>query len=312
MRHYHNILYVSHGTSDETEGLKQALSLARNNDAKLSVLVISPEFPKEFPEYLKKYEESLLEGVQASIKASKEAVKIDDNAVSIHTELLSDKTPAIKIIQYVLRQGIDLVIKEAEPKNKEKGFKALDMDLLRKCPAPVWLCRPISQSRQDIQVAVAIDPENREQDSEELSKRMLEVSRTLADSCSGELHIVSCWDYIFEEYLLGNAWIKSSDADIAEAVDSAQREHESALDSIIKASGISGDQVIHQLRGKADEQIPLFVEQKKIDILVMGTLARTGIPGFMIGNTAENVVQKLECSLMALKPHGFVSPVKAT
>ena len=50
---------------------------------------------------------------------------------------------------------------------------------------------------------------------------------------------------------------------------------------------------------------------KKIDILVMGTVARTGISGFIIGNTAENTVQKLSCSLMALKPQGFVSPVKA-
>jgi len=53
------------------------------------------------------------------------------------------------------------------------------------------------------------------------------------------------------------------------------------------------------------------VENKNIDILVMGTVARTGIPGFVIGNTAENIVQKLSCSLMALKPRGFVSPVKA-
>lgn len=43
----------------------------------------------------------------------------------------------------------------------------------------------------------------------------------------------------------------------------------------------------------------------------MGTVARTGIPGFIIGNTAENILQKIDCSLLALKPLGFVSPVKA-
>lgn len=31
MHHYHNLLYISHGLTDEIEGLKQALSLARNN-----------------------------------------------------------------------------------------------------------------------------------------------------------------------------------------------------------------------------------------------------------------------------------------
>jgi len=54
-----------------------------------------------------------------------------------------------------------------------------------------------------------------------------------------------------------------------------------------------------------------LLRKQPIDVLVMGTLGRTGISGFIIGNTAENVVQKLECSLLALKPGGFVSPVKA-
>jgi universal stress protein E len=35
------------------------------------------------------------------------------------------------------------------------------------------------------------------------------------------------------------------------------------------------------------------------------------IAGFVIGNTAENVLRELRCSLLALKPNGFVSPVRA-
>ncbi|CSB52471.1 universal stress protein family 1 [Vibrio cholerae] len=68
--------------------------------------------------------------------------------------------------------------------------------------------------------------------------------------------------------------------------------------------------MIHHLHGKPDELIPEWVTQENIDILVMGTLARTGISGFVIGNTAENIVQSIECSLVALKPEGFVSPIK--
>jgi nucleotide-binding universal stress UspA family protein len=50
---------------------------------------------------------------------------------------------------------------------------------------------------------------------------------------------------------------------------------------------------------------------KDIDILVMGTVARTGIAGFIIGNTAENILQTVTCSLLARKPNGFISPVQA-
>ncbi len=311
MHHYHNLLYVSDGTADETEGLKQALSLARNNDASLKVLVVSPAFPKEFHDYQKKYEDSLLTQTEASITSTRKAIELKEDSVDISMELVSDETPSIKIIQHVLQYGHDLVIKEAAPRDNKGGFKAIDMDLLRKCPCAVWLCHPIKHSRQHIQVAVAIDPESQEPASENLSKRMLELSRSLADSCSSELHILSCWDYEFEAYLRGNVWVKVSDDTIAETVLKTQHEHRAALEELITASGISGTHHVHHLRGKADEQIPSFVKDNKIDILVMGTVARTGIQGFMIGNTAENIMQKLTCSLMALKPQGFVSPVKA-
>jgi len=42
----------------------------------------------------------------------------------------------------------------------------------------------------------------------------------------------------------------------------------------------------------------------------MGTVCRTGVAGFFIGNTAEMVVQEIDCSVLAIKPDGFVTPVK--
>lgn len=47
-----------------------------------------------------------------------------------------------------------------------------------------------------------------------------------------------------------------------------------------------------------------------IDLIVMGTVCRIGVAGFFIGNTAENVLQQADCSVLTIKPEGFVSPVK--
>lgn len=50
--------------------------------------------------------------------------------------------------------------------------------------------------------------------------------------------------------------------------------------------------------------------QRFKDILVvMGTAARTGIPGFIMGNTAETILNRPDCSVLAVKPPGFVTPV---
>ena len=311
MQKFHNILFVSHGVTDETEALTQALSLARNNKAALKALVVCPEFPKEMASYKGKYEASLKEQLEKSIRATREVVKVSEADVPVQIEVESGDMPSVRIIRHVLKDAHDLVVKAAEPKEGDKGFMAMDMELLRKCPCPVWLTRPISRHRDEIKIAVAIDPQSLAPEGHDLSLRLLELSRSLADTCSGELNIISCWDYEFEEYLRGNVWVKVSDDELIRTVRAAQIDHRAALEGLLKKSGIQDKLQVHHLRGRADKIIPHYVVDKKIDILVMGTVARTGIPGFFIGNTAENIVQKLGCSLLALKPNGFVSPVKA-
>jgi nucleotide-binding universal stress UspA family protein len=41
----------------------------------------------------------------------------------------------------------------------------------------------------------------------------------------------------------------------------------------------------------------------------MGTVARTGVRGFIMGNTAETILEQIVCSVLAIKPPGFVTPV---
>ena len=52
-----------------------------------------------------------------------------------------------------------------------------------------------------------------------------------------------------------------------------------------------------------------LVEKHNIELLVMGTIARTGISGLIIGNTAEKLLPQINCSVLAVKPADFDSPV---
>ncbi|MAV24546.1 MAG: hypothetical protein CMQ05_00305 [Gammaproteobacteria bacterium] len=63
------------------------------------------------------------------------------------------------------------------------------------------------------------------------------------------------------------------------------------------------------LRGKPSTIITRYVGNHEIDLLVMGSVTRTGIPGLIICHTAERVLHQVDCSVLMLKPHGFVSPV---
>jgi nucleotide-binding universal stress UspA family protein len=68
----------------------------------------------------------------------------------------------------------------------------------------------------------------------------------------------------------------------------------------------------HLPQGAAQKMIPELAVKLGADIVVMGTVARTGISGLIIGNTAETILYQLECSVLASKPAGFITPVTVT
>ena len=311
MRHYNKILYVNYGVSNEKEGLKQAINLAKDNQAPLTILTLTPTFPRDLGAFKDEYEQAIQEKVNDTVSRAFSELSIDENTIDLSFEMKVNKTPAIVVIKTVLQNGFDLIVKEADIREGNNGYKAFDMDLLRKSPVPVWLCRPKNDLKEDINVAVAIDPESTEEAAERLSERLLQLSSTLANQYNQELKIVSCWDFELENSLRENVFFKMPAEAVDEKVRDFESRHHQALIQMIDKSGIDTAFQIYHLRGHPADRIPLFVKENDIDVLVMGSVARTGIAGFMIGNTAENIIQQLSCSLLTLKPHGFVSPVKA-
>ena len=65
----------------------------------------------------------------------------------------------------------------------------------------------------------------------------------------------------------------------------------------------------HLLKGWARKEVPLLAKRIEADLVVMGTVVRTGVPGFFMGNTAETILDQIDCSVLAIKPSGFVTPV---
>ncbi|GAA5441923.1 hypothetical protein Misp06_00084 [Microbulbifer sp. NBRC 101763] len=310
MPNVHRILYVSHAAEDESSGLLQAFAVARNNHADIKVLLVCPAVPEGFEDFGELCEKAMLERVRGEIASAQERMNLPKDQVKLEIESDCGPRPAERVIRRVLTGGYDLVIKNVEGRTQRKGFKAIDMELLRKCPCPVWLCRPIERTHTDIRVAVAIDPETDAASTYDLAIRLLRWARVLADSCSGTLHVISCWDYDVDEYLRRHFPLSASEEELDQATEAARSQHRSKLDVLIRASGIGGDIQVHHVIAHPDNYIPLLIDEEKLDLLVMGTVGRAGIPGFIMGNTAENILQKVSCSLLALKPSDFESPIK--
>lgn len=309
MKQFHNILFVSSGFRDECGALQQAIQLAYDNQAALKILIICPPLPRSLEQYKTSYEIFLKENINKTIEAAKEKLPLQKRKLTMKTELEWESSVSICIIQHVLRQSHDLVIKAAEDTNSA-GFKALDMTLLRKCPCPLFLHRPFKHS-QDIRIAVAIDPNDEDSSEQALTMNLLQLTQKLARNYNGQFSIISCWDFVLEHFLRTSAWREMPQDEIEETIQNEGQAKYLTLSELIKQAGIHNQPTIYHLKGEPSEIIPTIIHDKEIDILVMGTIARTGISGFIIGNTAEDILQKVDCSLWAIKPQGFISPVKA-
>lgn len=310
MRRFQSILYVTHAASDGGSALEQALFEARQNEASLDVLVICPPLPRALERYLADYEGALRGNLRAAILNAQRSLGIGAADVAVTVEVDCDDGHAVNIVRRVMRRPYDLLIKQAEPTDRRMGFRSLDMQLLRLCPVPAWLARSQASSRTHLHVAVAVNPQSQERAGWDLALQLLCLSRSLADTHSGKLQIISCWGFDMEGDLRHSPWLKMPEAYIRDAVANVERQHRDALEGLIRESGIAGTASVLVQRGRPEEVIPRLVDTQGIDLLVIGTIGRTGIQGLIMGNTAENVAREIACSLLAVKPNGFVSPVR--
>ncbi|MCW8193877.1 universal stress protein [Proteobacteria bacterium 005FR1] len=305
MSHFQNILFVGQALPGETAALRQALALGEGG-ARFSALVLCPPLPNSLSAYRERYRQFLADELRKDIKDLGHA---SPGAVDI--QVVSGRAPAVKVVGEVLDRGCDLVVKQVEATARGRGFRSLDMNLLRDCPCPLWLCRKAADDgTAHGKIAVAIDPHAETDEEKALSYDLLRLGRVLADrEHNRQLHVVGCGELAYEEYLRNSVFSRVTDDDVIAASLSVQRHDRTHLETLVNASGIAGDVKIDLLRGEPDQRIPEYIADNEIGLLVMGTVARTGIPGFVIGNTAENLLQKIDCSLLAVKPRGFVSPL---
>ena len=92
----------------------------------------------------------------------------------------------------------------------------------------------------------------------------------------------------------------------------ARKKAREEFDEFLKSLGVRVKKNQTRLiEGEPARVIPEFTQTNRSDLIVMGSVARTGIAGMLIGNPAEQILSRVRCSVLAVKPDGFVSPVKS-
>lgn len=308
MKRFNNILYFADGSEDETPALHRALQLAESNQARLTLIdVIQPvetpseimsHFDIELSELLKQHREQALQSLT-------ETMGHDDKL--IYSKVLSGLT-FVEIIKYVQQGGFDLLIKMASPPAgiSEKLFGSVDLHLLRKCPCPVLIERPDSREKyQRILAAVDTEPFPKKG----CDNLVMQLATSLAEREKADLDIVHAWHLEGESMFRGGRFRLPS-MELQAMLKHEADKQQDKLEQLLRPFGINvDDDNVQLVKGQPAESINRVAQQIDADIIVMGTVGRVGIPGLFIGNTAEEIFQTTKCSVLAVKPDGFKSPV---
>ncbi|MDX9788950.1 MAG: universal stress protein [Desulfobacterales bacterium] len=321
MKRFKNILYLNEPTVDQESAIARAVSLAANNQANLTIVDVIPSqvvtagigLPPEGP-----ISDELRAAVESDHrKAMESMVQSFKERLQIRLEVLVGKT-YLEAIRAVLKNGYDLLIKPAEnPTWTNRLFGSDDLHLLRKCPCPVWLMKPPEKHNYSrILAAVDFNPLNPTALEQALNTEIVELAGSLALTDSAFLHLVHAWEAFAERAMLSRGDI--SHDGIEAHVEKQYSLHQKGLyqlgDALRDRIGPEAyDRIsprFQLLKGPAKKVIANLAAELQADIVVMGTVARTGISGLIIGNTAEAILDQLSCSVLAIKPPGFKTPVK--
>jgi universal stress protein E len=213
----------------------------------------------------------------------------------------------LEIIRQVLRDRHDLVVVGTRDLTKlgHIFFGNTSMKVLRRCPCPVLVARPPAKASGSLNILVATS-------LRPLSEQALRLSVGLAGQLNANLHVL----HVVEYQLHDVCNIGLPDAKQEQYRRKIQAQAEQALQAQLEAvdsRALGGRLHVHLAGdiGLPDVAIQHFIEAHQIHLLIMGTITRGGIRGIMIGDTAERLLHKVSCSVLAVKPPDFICPVDA-
>lgn len=306
MENYQNILVVIDPNSEQQKALQRAVELAQKTNAKITALLCVYDFSYQMTTMLSKDERELMRTsvIEGSLTWLTSIVNKTTNK-QVKIEVTWHHRPFEAIIKHVITNNYDLVIKATHEHNKLKAiiFTPTDWHLLRKCPCPVLLVKdhswPINGN-----IIAAVNIGNSEPEQCSLNKKVTEEALNLAKIIKAKVNLVNA--YPSQAMSLA---IEVPEFDITQYNETVKNHHTQAMNKHCKPYPIKENN-IYIREGLPENVIAELSEEIDAELVILGTIGRTGFSATLIGNTAEHTIDNLNCDVLALKPDGYISPLQ--
>lgn len=237
-------------------------------------------------------------GLPAEGRAALESACRDLEDAGIETRLvIREERPDVAILRHVVENGVDLVLtgKRSDLVTDGRRIGSVSMHLLRHCPCAVWVARPGSDRRLRSVLAAT--------DLSEVGDRALRAAAHVAARFEAALHVLHAVQLPMSVQMEG--------ADAEDEFVAGRRTEVEARVRTLLSGEMPPALEVHVGLAAPSAAVLHAVDRLEADLLVMGTVSRGGLPGLVVGNTAERLLERVECSLLVVKPADFVAPYSA-
>lgn len=187
-------------------------------------------------------------------------------------------------LQAIARSDCDLVIKSSFHHGKLRRFfsPSSDYALMRNCSRPILFTHDEQEWRSN-RLLACVDLESTDPQHTRLNDAVIRAARALADIVGMDLYIASAYQ----------------DAIDAERLPLEGNGREVDPELLAPYFKVDASRILLR-QGAAVESLDAICSQAEPSIVVMGTLARSGISGKLIGNTAEKLLDRIDADLLTV------------
>ncbi|MCL1039240.1 universal stress protein UspE [Shewanella corallii] len=308
MREYQKLLVVIDPTTDDQAALARAVELAEHSQAAITVFLSIFDLSYEMTSILSSQErEAMRQGVidQRTAWLQDIIAPYQSRGLAIETKVIWHNRPFESIIQYAIEGDYHLIVKATHEHDKLKAviFTPTDWHLLRKAPMPVLMVKEHDWSKNG-KILCAVNVATEDADHDSLNEKIIKHGLDLAKKFSAELHLVNGYPGTPV-----NLAIELPDFDANNFTASVKMQHEQRVDYLAESFGIDPANC-HVKEGLPEDVIPELAAELDAELVILGTIGRTALSAALIGNTAEHVIDSLNCDLLAIKPAGYKSPLE--
>ena len=293
--------------------MEKAVDIARRNDGVITIIGVA----KEVPEHLESLIQEKFNLDLQRILYDREKRQLQKVSVSFEGKEIEIVQKTIRgrdfreIIKEVLKEDYSLLLtrKIQEKTLREKIFGTETVHLIRDCPCPVWIF-PEQGKKCFSKILVAVDTSTPHDEEKKLNEKLLQIASPIAKHEQAELHALHCWED-HGESIPGSRLVEIPVQRIKQYnIDDEKKDLARFREFLIPYRPVIREEHIHFYKEDPGHGIPEVTKNQKIELLILGTLGRSGLRGRLVGNTAERVLNQVDCSVLTIKPDGFVTPVR--